>query len=178
MNILADTFKYFAKYPSLEAVEKFFNRGTHSAEYQQLYDTVLPLTTGLYPDITDYIFGVNEDSVKKRIASVRNIYLFVDYGNITSVTDNRDVKRDEFNLAITIAKPTATSSFDQAEELLISDKLLQMVCSIRRDMREDRENAYVKRLVFPNEISPFFARELSNSYGWTLMFKMNGIDMI
>ena len=45
-------------------------------------------------------------------------------------------------------------------------------------MRNDKSDSFINRLQFPNEITPFFARELSNSYGWTLMFKMEGIDMI
>jgi len=94
------------------------------------------------------------------------------------VEDDRCVKYDDFNLALTLAKPTSANSLDYAEEVLLVDELLNTLRQIRDDMRNDRDNPFIKALTFPNEITPFFARELSNSYGWTIMFKMKGVDLV
>lgn len=63
-------------------------------------------------------------------------------------------------------------------EILITEQLLDIITQIRQELREDRSDPFVQRLSFPNDITPFFARELSNSYGWTLMFNITGIDMV
>ncbi len=178
--ILQDIFHYFAKYPSQQAVNKFFNRKNASSldSYAQMKAKALTACKEIYPEITDYIYGVNEDQVKKQISQVRGIYLFIDYGNITSRVDRLNVKEDVMQLAVTIAKPISSGTFDMAEEILITEQLLQIMTSIRDDMRNDRSDPFIKRLTFPYDITPFFARELSNSYGWTLMFNISGIDMV
>jgi hypothetical protein len=69
------------------------------------------------------------------------------------------------------------NSLNSAEEVLLVDELLNTLRQIRADMRADKDNPFIKTLIFPNEITPFFAREMSNSYGWTL-FKMQGVDLV
>lgn len=178
-TLLQDTFLYFAKYPAHLGVMKFFNKNSADPAYVALKEScqVLPVKDK-FPEITDYIFGVNETSVKRKIESIKGIYLFVDYGNINSAEDIRNVKHDTFHMAVTVAQPTSSSSFDLAEELVISDKLLTIISSIRNEMRQDKEDPFVRRIIFPNDITPFFARELSNSYGWTLMFQLKGVDLV
>lgn len=61
--------------------------------------------------------------------------------------------------------------------MLQTDRL-RVIAAIRDDMRSDDSDSFIRRMMFPNEITPFFARELSNSYGWTLMFKMIGVDLV
>lgn len=179
MTILQDIFLYFAKYTTEEAISKVFSKGlTPDPKYISLHEKAIATASGIFPAITDYIFGVNEEAVKRRISQVKGIYLFVDYGNISSITSSKGVKEDSFQLAVTVAKPVSSSTFDQAEDILITEQLLEIIQTIRRDLREDRSDPFVQRLSFPNDITPFFARELSNSYGWTLMFQMKGIDIV
>ena len=179
--ILQDILHYFAKYPSRNAVNKFFNRKNTSAgidSYNQMKTTALAACKDMFPEITDYIFGVNEDQVKKQISQVKGIYLFIDYGNITTRVDRLNVKEDVMQLAVTVAKPISSGTYDMAEEILITEQLLQIITSIRNEMRDDRSDPFIKRLTVPHDITPFFARDLSNSYGWTLMFNISGIDMV
>lgn len=177
-HILHDIFVYFARYMTPEAVNGAFAKAQGGETYEQLRRDALGVATGRFPEITDYIFGVREDSVSRRISHVKDTYLFIDYGNITSQTDQRLVKRDDFSLAATVAKPMSSTAVDMAEELLISDHILETVTLIRDDMRSDDSDSFIQRLLFPNDITPFFAPELSNSYGWTLLFKMRGVDWI
>lgn len=177
--ILQDIFHYFCKYPSTAAIENYFTKnGEVPMDYSIMKAKALDHAEDRFPQITDYIFGVNEEQVKLKISQVKDIYMFIDYGNITSRTNNLNVKEDTMQLALTIAKPLSSGSYDQAEELLITEQLLEIITAIRNDLREDRTDPFVKRLSFPNDITPFFARELSNSYGWTLMFQMSGTDMV
>ena len=111
-------------------------------------------------------------------SSYNYILNFIDYGNIASSTNSYDVKTDALQLAVTVAKPISSNSYDQAEEILITEDLLNIIARIREDMRYDRSDPFVRRLTFPNDITPFFARELSNSFGWTLMFQLKGIDLL
>lgn len=62
--------------------------------------------------------------------------------------------------------------------LMLQTDRLRIIATIREDMRSDDSDSFIRRMMFPNEITPFFARELSNSYGWTLMFKMKGVDWV
>lgn len=178
MSLLKDIFTYFARYVTPDVADRFFTKSAGEQEYTMLRDEARAAACGTFPELTDYIFGVQEDSVARRIGQVKGIYLFVDYGNITSTEDIRKVKSDEFSLAVTVARPVSSKAMDMADELLVSDRLLQIIASIREDMRSDDSEPYIRRMLFPNDITPFFARELSNSYGWTLMFKMRGIDWI
>lgn len=174
MSILKDIFTYFARYVTPDVVDRFFTRSAGELPYTSLRDEARAAARGTFPELTDYIFGVQEDSVSRRISQVKGVYLFVDYGNISSIEDVRSVRSDEFSLAVTVARPMSTTAMDMADELLVSDRLLQIIASIREDMRSDDSEPYIRRMLFPNDITPFFARELSNSYGWTLMFKMKG----
>lgn len=176
--ILQDIFHYFCRYPSITAINSFFNRNSSMEGYLEMKQKALEACEEKFPEITDYIFGVNEDQVKKQISLVKGIYLFIDYGNITSREDRLKVKEDVMQLAVTVAKPTSSGTYDLAEEILITEKLLGIITSIRKEMREDRSDPFVRRLSFPHDITPFFARDLSNSYGWTLMFNISGIDMV
>lgn len=176
--ILQNIFHYFCRYPSVAAVEKFFNKKNASIDYSVMKAKALDACKETFPQITDFIFGVNEEQVRKQISQVRGIYMFIDYGNITSKENAYKVKEDAMQLAITVAKPLSSGTYDQAEEILITEELLKIISSIRRDLREDRTDPFVQKLTFPNDITPFFARELSNSYGWTLMFNISGIDMV
>lgn len=176
--ILQDIFHYFSKYPSVNAINKFFNKSTSSQDYEEMKAKALGACKEIFPEITDFIFGVDETHVQNQISQVKGIYLFIDYGNITSKVDKLNVKSDSMQLAITVAKPLSSGTYDQAEEILITEQLLKIISSIRKDLREDRSDPFVQRLSFPNDITPFFARELSNSYGWTLMFNISGIDMV
>jgi hypothetical protein len=178
MNILQDIFVYFARYVTPDVVDRFFTKASGDEDYSRLRTRARAAAEGRFPELTDYIFGVQEESVTRRIGQVKGVYLFVDYGGITSSEDLRNVKSDDFSLAVTVARPMSSAALDMADELLVSDRLLRIIAAIRDDMRSDDSDSFIRRMLFPNDITPFYARELSNSYGWTLMFKMRGVDWI
>lgn len=178
MNFLKETFTYFARYVTPDVVGRFFVKGTGDTAYNNFKAAAKAAAKSLYPVITDYIFGVDEQVIGKRISEVKGVYLFVDYGNIVSYLDGRNVKSDRVSLAVTVAKPMSANIVDQAQQLMLADELLDVISGIRASLRADKGDPFVTRLEFPNTVMPFVAPSLSNSYGWTLMLELNGVDII
>ncbi|MDR1119545.1 MAG: hypothetical protein LBM08_01340 [Dysgonamonadaceae bacterium] len=177
-NILIDIFRYFAKFIGRDGVLRNFTAGKGDA-YTELksHCQVLP-EAGSFPDITDYVFGVNESSVEKRINNIKGIYLFIDYGNFLTSRNANNVKIDELHLAVTVAKPLNIETVDLAAEVLLADRLLNIIRTIRRRLIDDKDDNFVRRLTFPSEITPWYSRELNNSTGWTMLFKLTGVDLL
>lgn len=191
-TLIRDTFKYFAKFPLLAGVQSNFNKSDSSyfpplegagggGSYATLKAEIAALTThSLIPGITDYVFGVDETVVKKRIEQINGIYLFVDYGNISDMLSGEPkVETGELIIAVTVARKTPLDGFDTIESLLLADKTLEYISTIKDTMKTDSKSvAYVKPMTFPAEISPWFARELFNSCGWTMTFRKKGVHLI
>ena len=176
--ILYEIFKYFSKFVSREALDRFF-LATTGVDYDQLRSEVegLPDDRRL-ESITDLVFGIDEAAVKQKISQVSGCYMFVDYSNVTSSVDRLDVKTDSFHVAVTVAMPHPSDE-DQFSNLLGMDDCLAHMSFIRACMRHDidAEN-HMEWLPYPATISPFVAKELSNSFGWTMQFDIKGIDII
>jgi len=182
-SVIRDAFEYFAKFPDHAGVMESFNITTSShfeEEYAAFKTTIENLDEhSIIPGIKDYIFGVDEDLVKKRIQDVSGFYLFVDYGSLTSERDQYKVKRESMLLAITVAIPRDLGSLDHVEAVLYADQALDYIRQIRNRMISDqRDSPFLQQLTFPNEITPFFARELQSSTGWTQLFSREGIGLL
>jgi hypothetical protein len=181
MSLLKDTFVYFAKFPDRTGVLRSFNRETSTyTGYDAFKAEINALTVhSLIPGILDYIFGIDEATVLKKINEVKGRYMFIDYGAVTISRDNVNRQYHEFQLAVTVAEPIDTESIDFAEEVLLGDEMLANIKVIRdRMLADQREIPWLKDLTFPNEITPVFMRELNNSVGWTMMFRKAGYDLL
>lgn len=181
MNTLKDILVYFAKFPLKAGVQNLFQTVTSErASYAALKAQIDALTThSLVPGITDFVMGLDEQAIKAQIANVTGSYLFVDYGHITSDRDNYQRQNDRILIAITVATPLAKDSMDLVEQVLLSDENLNRLLQIRDIMKADSVcTPFVQQLSFPNEITPFFARELSDSTGWTMVFQKTGIQLV
>lgn len=66
--------------------------------------------------------------------------------------------------------PIDPESTDYAEQVLIPDLCFTTLQKIKDIMLSDN-TPFVNQLQFPNEMTPFVARELHNSVGWTLVFR-------
>lgn len=176
--IIIEIFKYFARFVGREGVMRNFSAGEGS-QYEDLktFGSALPAASS-FSEIDDYIFGVNESSVEKRIKNVEGIYLFIDYGNFTTVENDKKVKTDELHLAVTVAKPLNIATVDLVSEVILADKLLNIIRKIRTALIRDKSDCFVQQLKFPSEITPWYAREFNNSTGWTMIFKLSGIDIL
>lgn len=175
MNPLRDIFLYFAKFPQKAGVLELFNRENSDLypDYANLKAEIEALEVhSLVPGIEEYVFGVNETTVKARIKELNGTYLFIDYGHIVTSEEQYDRQTDEMLISLTVATPYKIEKLDMVEQVFMADAALVMLLQIRDQMTLDSECPFVKHLTFPVEITPFFARELSDSTGWSMLFKM------
>ncbi|MFA6483407.1 MAG: hypothetical protein WCW62_12565 [Bacteroidales bacterium] len=78
-----------------------------------------------------------------------------------------------------MATPLHSNTLDMVEQVLLADQALDYLLQIMSIMRQDsRCSPFVKQLTFPVEITPFMARELSDSTGWTIMMKKSGVSIL
>jgi len=182
MNTLTEILVYFAKYPLKAGALKLFNKDTSDrfTGYDELKAQITALSThSLVPGITDYLFGLDEATLKQKISAVTGSYLFVDYGHISSDRDHLNRQNDRILIAITVATPLIQGSMDLVEQILLADENLDLLLQVRDIMYEDsRHHPFVQQLSFPNEITPFFAKELSDSTGWTMVLQKTGIGLV
>lgn len=178
MKTFQDIFLYFARFADRTGVLRNFTKSTGSEEYNLFKAAVEQLPDPIITGINDFILAASEDSVKKRILTYKSTYLFVDYGEVSSRQSSLKVQEDQFQLALTVAQPLSANTMNMAEEIILNDRLFTLICAIREYMKADRQDPFVKRLTFPQEIQPFWAPALSNSFGWTMVFQMSGIALI
>ena len=183
-TLLQDTFKYFAKFPAFTGVQKNFNVSQSQrfgSDYSNFQDAIGNMEEkDLIPGIEDYIFGVDEDMVKRRIQSISGIFLFVDYGAINSDRESDALyEMDEFRIAITVAFPIKEGTMDPVETMLMHQTMLDYISQIKEKMRADSKRIdLIKEISFPLEINPWFSRELMSSSGWSMLFSRRGVGLV
>lgn len=175
--ILKQIFEYFSDFVPTDALGRIFLASTGTA-YDSFKAAVLARTSSVRQSgLKDFIFGIEAESIQKRISSVGGPYLFVDYSTITSTIDPKvDVKSDAFHVAVTVAAPQPTDQ-DQVAEMLSQEQCLQIISAIRAKMRDDQDDD-VDWMRFPTSIQPFVSKALANSMGWTMEFDAVGIDIV
>ena len=130
----------------------------------------------LFPEITDFIFDVTEETVIKKIDSIGGIFLFVDYGDIrTEELLPVKVRQNVFTLALTIAKRVNERDFDNIERLIIADEMHVLLQRVVDMMRKDSD-PFMKRVTFPFSSTPAIARSVFQSVGWTVKFDLKNIS--
>ncbi len=176
--IIYDVFRYFSRFVSREALADFF-KASNGQQYDDRKAEILQLGDELRdPSIKTFIFGVNEQAARESISQVTDRYLFIDYSYINSTVDKTDVKRDFFHIAITIAEPHPSDE-DQFAQALRQDGCLASIAAIRRYMRRDADlQQHIDWISWPQKMNPFAAPVLQNSYGWTMEFDIEGVDIV
>lgn len=176
--ILLTILKYFSQFVSREALMNFFQASSGHA-YDMAKEEVRAVPDeNRISGLDNFIFGINTDAVKSRISSVTGPYLFIDYSNIVSTLSKQDVKTDSFHIAVTVAQSHPNDE-DAFAETLCQGECLEILKRIRQKMRDDVNLEYsIEWLPFPTTISPFVAKELSNSYGFTMELDLKAIDVV
>lgn len=177
--MILDILTTAARFPHRDGVLKAFNLGAYDdAKYQQMIDQLTALPPSIIPEISNFVFGVDEEVVKKVISDFPGYYLFVDFGNIDSSVDSNNRINDSFNLSFTVAKRVAENSVDQIATAIVFDNCLQMAATIKRTLiKEKKAHPWLTDIDGNSSFSPFVARELG-SIGWSLMFNRQGLDLL
>jgi len=181
-TILREAFLYFAKFPKLEGViSSIFRTGNPAVDgYADLKNQVSALNpNSLIPDIRNFLFSSNEEKLKQSIEDTAGTFMLLDYGQLSCSQDQIKRLNDEIEFGIIIARKIDSAKFDLAEIIIMQDELLNMMRQVRAIMIEDSKyHPFVKQISFPHRISPWYARELQNATGFSMMFSKTGIDMV
>ena len=176
--ILLLILKYFSQFISREGLQNFFQASSGSA-YDYYKEEVCSVSDwNRIEGLKNFIFGINSDAIKSRISSVTGPYLFVDYSNIVSAVSKQDVKTDSLHIAITVAQSHSNDE-DSFAETVGQAECLDILTTIRKHMRDDVDNDhFIEWLPFPTTITPFVAKDLANSYGFTMELDLKAIDIV
>lgn len=180
-QILKPAFIYFAKYPLIDGViNSMFTTNPADAAYQALKAEVQAINpNSLIPEIVNFLFSSNEDKLKASIEDTTGPFMLLDYGQLSCSQDNLKRLNDDFELGIIIARKLKPEEYDMAETLLLHDELLNLMRKVRNQMIEDSKcHPFLKQITFPHQINPWYARELHNATGFSMIFRKTGIDMV
>jgi hypothetical protein len=177
-SFLIELFLYYAKFPAREGVEALFNKGRSDfSKYATLQEEVKKLPPALIPDIENYIFSSNFETVQYYVNSLTGFYLFVDYGEIESSANNVNSNVENARMAITIAYKLKGFSGDSIEQMLASDQCLAHLVQIRNTMLSEQKSCpWLKDLSKDHSLVPFGRPDLS-SIGWSMLFSRKTYDM-
>lgn len=179
--IIKDLFTYFAQFVPKDALrDMFYQDGADGSAYASLKEEVLALPdTRIQGELTDFIFGPDEDSARERISHTRGVFLFVDYSAATSYIDRLDVKTDKMHIGVTVAVHTPDDT-DQPGLALLQDQTLRIICDIRRALREDSyDDPTLEWLPMEaSTLTPFLAKSLANATGWYLELNSQMTDKL
>lgn len=134
------------------------------------------------PDFVDpgnFVFGADEKTLKERIGSFGDYYMFVDYGAFDSSRDNGNRIIDTFGLAVTIAMPIGANHPTPQEVEGYQIESFARIARLRAMMlKEQRESPWLRHLDDSHQILPFVAPDLCLSVGSTLAFNLKGFDIL
>lgn len=177
--MIINLFKYFARYPRKEGVLSMFANGASSyPQYAALLDYVSTLPEAILPEIDNLVFGQTFDDVKKRVDSITGNFLFIDFGEFSSVRNTRNSIVDSQKIAATVAMKISDTA-DMIEVAIASDITLNLLSSLRtiliRDSRSE-DLPWLEKISDQSDIIPFVSPEF-HSIGWTLMFTSSAADL-
>lgn len=179
---IIEAIKYFAKFPDKAGVLENFKRTASGFDgYTELRNYINSLPDPLMPEIKDFVVGMNEEDVAKRIRSIDNYFIFLEYGPITATAPDRVRLRSvSFNLAINVCYHWNGRNIDSMEEAIIMDTCLAKAFAIAKQMIEDdalpcAETRYAEASINLAPIEPAF---LYQSIGWSLSFKKTNKTML
>jgi len=177
-SLITELFLYYARFPNKKSLAPLFNKGESIIDgYADLKNSALNLPDGnICPDIDNFVFGPNFDTVSSYVNNMTGYYLFVDFGEIECTTDRSNRFTDSARLAITVAYRLKEFNGDMMEQLIASDSCLNKLIAIRNTMiRDQRQRYWLKDVSKNHTLSPFIARELS-SIGWSMLFNRDNYD--
>ena len=181
-TILREAFLYFAKFPKIEGViSSIFQTGNPAVDgYAALKNEVSTLNpNSLVPEIANFLFSSNDEKLKQSIEDTKGTFMMLDYGQFSCDQDSIKRLNDQIEFGIIIARKIDPAKYDMAEIILMQDELLNLMRQVRVRMIEDSKyHPFVKHITFPHQIIPWYARELHNATGFSMMFSKSGIDMV
>lgn len=134
---------------------------------------------GETPEIKYFIFSNDEQTLRDTVGGFDDFYLFVDYGEFGSTLDRANRITDRLDVAVTIAQPLGARNLSPEEMAEYQFLSFDLCARIRQRMwAGQREHPWLQYLSPEHGIEPFVAPEISRSVGHTLMFSVQGPDLL
>ncbi|MBI9052463.1 MAG: hypothetical protein JEY96_01515 [Bacteroidales bacterium] len=175
-NLIIDILTYFAKFPNIEGVKKNFkNTNSSIPGYVELKTSIDNLPEhSLFPEIQDFVFGMDEKVVFEKIQNTKNMFLFLDYGQVNvKVDEQHDITSNGIALALTVAHNYSTQNKDAMEQAVLMNQTLASLTNIITQIKlDDKENrcALTRYFTNPSDIVPVDPNEFFSKLGWTIFF--------
>lgn len=174
-TLITDIFTYFAKFPDKASVLKNFKSGSKEANYLALKATIEALPAeSLIPEIKEFIFGMNEDELHTRIKNMEDLFLFVEYGQVNLIRDEKnDITNSQIALAVNVATKFNWDNKDTVEESLLLNKTLNYLVKIINQIKADDETndcPLSRYFNNPSAIMQIEPKSFHNKLGWNIMF--------
>ena len=134
---------------------------------------------GEIPEIKYFVFSNDEKALRDTVGGFDDFYMFVDYGEFGSRVDGTNRIHDELDVAVTIAQPIGVRSLSPREVADYQIRSFDLCTRIRERMWSgQRERPWLEHLSADHSIAPFVAPDISRSVGHTLMFRVQGPDLL
>jgi hypothetical protein len=172
-NLVYEIMKYFAQFPAIAGVQKFFHRQSSIyPDYATLKTAIETGTNSRLPSIGDYVFGSDEEILSKYIKTIKGKYLMVEIGTIDMQRNRYDNFENYMNISIVVAENIDVKSRDGVERAIVMQSNLTLLQQIIRFMNAD-EYDYCANIQFPDSgvIIPVEPFDMLQSAGWLYNFK-------
>lgn len=175
MNHITELYKYFAKFPALAGVQRSFIRNPNDTAYTTLKAEIAALTpNSLIPTLANYIFSINTVKLAERVKNMTDDFLMIEYGSINeSESQKYKVLESSIELSVIVATSWHEKNKDEIDEVITMNRLLLVMKSIMDTMKADNaQNCEIlRRLVFPDNISPIEPANFYEKIGWVARFQ-------
>lgn len=172
-NLVYEIMKYFAQFPLLAGVQKFFQRETSIyPDYATLKAQIEAGTHSRLSSINDFVFGSDEEILSKYIKNIKGKYLMVEIGTIDMQRNRYDNFDNYMNVSIVVAENQDIKARDGVERAIVMQSNLILLQQIIRFMNED-EYDFCANIEFPSSgiIIPVEPFDMLQSTGWLYNFR-------
>ena len=181
-EILIQLFKYFAKFVPKAVLEKMFVKSGNRVEgYAEIASEVLSAPDDLrISDIDAYIFSANEGFLAKKVKNSNKTVLYIEYGAFSYTPNALHGVREK--LGLHVAHPYSSTNNDNLNEMLIMNKMHDILCSILDRMETDQRELNfcrsTKLIEFPAEIVTIDPPLFFDRTGWMALFDYSTTNLL
>lgn len=168
-----DIIKYFMRFPAKAAVLDNFKKTIDvSSGYSSLKSYVENLPAGILPDLTGFVWGIDNDVFANKLKNNSGYLMLVEVEQIDSSPDKMKVNAKNINMGVSISHLFDSKNTDLVDQQLIMDTCEDLMLQLIQQIElEDSTKCFSSRIMnagyrlFPIEPTLFFGR-----IGWVLRF--------
>ena len=131
------------------------------------------------PQIPYFVFSNDEQTLRDSVGGFNDYYMFVDYGEFNSLVDGKNRIFNALEISVTIAQPLGARNVTLEETAEYQFESFDLCARIRERMWTDqREHPWLQHLSDDHRIVQFVAPDICRSIGHSLLFKVEGPDLL